>query len=69
MTAQIIDLSSKRKERGLSEPITLAQRFGDLIEASLMLNPFAMMWLESYGHAALYNTEPAIIYLFDEETA
>ncbi len=69
MTAQIIDYAAKRRERGLPEQFTLARRFEALIDASLMLNPLALLWLESYGHASLYNTEPAVIYLFEDETA
>lgn len=69
MSAQIISLAEKRQDRGLPEPLMLKQRFEALIDATMMLNPFAMMWLDSYGHAARYNTEPAVIYMFDEEKA
>lgn len=68
MTAQIINLASKRKERGLPDPVTLTRRFEAMIDATLMFNPFAMLWLESYGHAARYNTEPAVIMQFEDET-
>lgn len=67
MSGQVINWAMKRKERGLPEPRTFASRYEALIDATLMLNPFAMLWLESYGHASRYNTEPAVILQFEED--
>lgn len=66
MTAQIISLQQKREERGLPSISTGQMTW---LDASLMLNPFAMMWLDSYGHAQRYATAPAIILEFTDEPA
>lgn len=65
----IIDLAQKRRERGLPPPVTLASRYAALIDATMMLNPLAMLWLEQYGHAERFNTEPAVILQFEDESA
>lgn len=67
MSAQIIDLAARRAEREqAAKPAEkpIPQR---LIEAGLMLNPFALMWLEGLEYAAKYASAPTVIIHSEED--
>jgi hypothetical protein len=66
MSAEVIDWCAQRRARGLPEPITIRSRYEMLIDASMMFNPFAMMWLESYGHARPSAAEPTVIHSYED---
>ncbi len=66
MTAQIISLQQKRKERGLP-PIYTAQPWW--VEAGLMLNPVTIAWLAGLTFAERFNTQPAIVLEFTDDGA
>lgn len=61
MTAQIIDMAAFRiaREQAAKARGKLAQRA--LIEAAILLNPFALMWLDALEYAARHATAPTVI--------
>lgn len=68
MTAQIIILAENRRERAATAAPEDAWEWPWAIAADI-IDPFGLMRLYGLGIAAQYNTEPAVIYLFEEDGA